>query len=111
MIDQPRWHLRYDILKNKSFDVKKLIPKIPEEFTIVIIKPLQMPSLKKFRYAPAKYCFVFCFMFCCETDNLRIRTFKVTHKKSPETLSGDMRPHCLPSTYDTKFFSSFKKKL
>ena len=27
----------YDILKNKKFDVKKLTPKISEEFTIVIL--------------------------------------------------------------------------
>ena len=34
------------------FDVKKFISKISEEFTIVIIWPLQMLGLKVFRYAP-----------------------------------------------------------
>ena len=29
-------HFRYGILKNKKFDVKKLLPKISAEFTIVI---------------------------------------------------------------------------
>ena len=34
------------------FDEKKFISKISEEFTIVIIWPLQMLDLKVFRYAP-----------------------------------------------------------
>ena len=37
--------LPYDFLKNKKFDVKKLIPKILEEFTIVIAWSLQMLGL------------------------------------------------------------------
>ena len=37
LIDQRQWHLPYDILKNKKFDVKKLKSKISEEFTIAII--------------------------------------------------------------------------
>ena len=36
LIAQRQWHLRYDILKNEKFDVKKLIPKISEEFSIVV---------------------------------------------------------------------------
>ena len=36
LIAQRQWHLRYDILRNKKFDVKKLIPKISEEFSIAI---------------------------------------------------------------------------
>ena len=36
LIAPRHWHLRYEILKNKKFDVKKLIPKILEEFSIVI---------------------------------------------------------------------------
>ena len=36
LIAQRQWHLRYDILKNKKIDVKKLIPKVSEEFSIVI---------------------------------------------------------------------------
>ena len=38
--------MRYDILKNKKFDDKKLKPKISEQFSIVIIWPLQMLGLK-----------------------------------------------------------------
>ena len=53
LIAQRQWHLRYDILKNKKIDVKKLIPKISEEFSIVITRPLQMLGLKGSRYAPA----------------------------------------------------------
>ena len=41
LIAQRQWHLRYDILKNKKFDVKKLIPKILEEFSVVTTWPLQ----------------------------------------------------------------------
>ena len=36
LIAPRHWHLRYEILKNKKFDVKKLIPKTLEEFSIVI---------------------------------------------------------------------------
>ena len=56
-MDQRQWHLRYDILKNKTFDVKKLKPKISEEFTIVIIWPLQMLRLKGSHCGPACYNF------------------------------------------------------
>ena len=41
----------YDIIKNKKSDVKTLIPKISEEFTLVIIWPHQMPGLKGSRCA------------------------------------------------------------
>ena len=44
-IAQRQWILPYDFLKNKKFDVKKLIPKILEEFTIVIAWSLQMLGL------------------------------------------------------------------
>ena len=36
LIAQRQLHLPYGILKNEKFEVKKLIPKISEEFTIVI---------------------------------------------------------------------------
>ena len=32
----PKWNLRYDSLENEKFDVKKLIPKISEDFTFII---------------------------------------------------------------------------
>ena len=54
LIDQRQQHLWYDILKNKKFYVKKLIPKIPEEFSIVIIWPLQMLGLKGSHHAPER---------------------------------------------------------
>ena len=41
----------YDIIKNKKYDVKKLIPKISEEFCLIIIWPHQMLGLKESRYA------------------------------------------------------------
>ena len=43
LIDQWQWYLRYDILKNKKFDV---IPKISVEFIIVILQPFQMLGFK-----------------------------------------------------------------
>ena len=52
LIAQRQWILRYGILKNKKFDVRKLTPKISEEFTIVITWPLQMLGLEESRYAP-----------------------------------------------------------
>ena len=52
LIDQRQWHLRYDILKSKKCDVKKLTSKISEEFTIVITLFLQMLGLKQSCYAP-----------------------------------------------------------
>ena len=52
LIAQRQWILRYDILKNKKFHFKTLIPKISEEFTIVITWPLQMFGLNGSRYAP-----------------------------------------------------------
>ena len=51
-MDQQQWHLWYDILKNERFDVKKIISKISEEFSVVIIWPLQMIGLKVSCYAP-----------------------------------------------------------
>ena len=51
LIAQRQWHLRCDILKNEKFDVKKLIPKISEEFSVVVTWPLQMLGLKGCRYA------------------------------------------------------------
>ena len=48
---QRQRYLRYDILKNKTVDVKKLIPKILEGFIIVITWPLQMRGLKGSHYA------------------------------------------------------------
>ena len=36
LIARRQWDLPYDILKNEKFEVKKLIPKISEEFSIVI---------------------------------------------------------------------------
>ena len=41
----------YDIIKNKKIDVKKLILKISEEFTLVIIWPHQILGLKGSCYA------------------------------------------------------------
>ena len=52
MIAQRLWYLQYDILKNKKLDVKKVIPKISEGFTIVITRPLQMLGLKGSRDVP-----------------------------------------------------------
>ena len=40
MIDQEKWHLQYEILKNKEFGVKNLTPKILENITIVIMRPV-----------------------------------------------------------------------
>ena len=59
----------------------------------------------------ASIAFVFSFIFCSETDNLHIRTFKVTQEKvlTFEILSGDLRSHYLPSIYDTELFSSCKQ--
>ena len=59
-MDQRQWHLRYNILKNKKFDVKKLILKISEEITIVIIWPLQMLILKGSRYVPVGSLVILC---------------------------------------------------
>ena len=61
LIAQSQCYLRYDILKNKKFDVKKLVPKISEEFTIVIIWSIQMLGLKGSRYAPAVHYFLCAF--------------------------------------------------
>ena len=55
LIAQRQWHSWYDILKNKKIDVKKLIPKISEEFTIVTTLRPQMLGFKGSRYAPVYY--------------------------------------------------------
>ena len=44
----------YVIIKNKKIDVKKIIPKISEEFTLLIISPHQMLGLKEFHYASGR---------------------------------------------------------
>ena len=53
LISQRQRLLRYDVLKNKKLDVKKLIPKILEEFTIVITWPFQILGSKGSHYAPS----------------------------------------------------------
>ena len=59
MIDHRQWHLRYDILENKKFDVKKLIPKITEEFTIVTNLTPSNAWFEEVSLSPRKTCIVF----------------------------------------------------
>ena len=58
MIDQRQCHLWYDILNDNKSDVKKLIPKKLEEFTLVIVWPHQILGFKGSTLLKVLYVFV-----------------------------------------------------
>ena len=51
-MDHRQWHLWYDILENKKFDVKKIAENIERVYYCNKFDPFQMLGLKGSGYAP-----------------------------------------------------------
>ena len=56
----------------------------PKTWQILSLFQIFSNSVTGSAFYTSKYYFVFSFIFCSETDNLRVRTFKVTQERSPD---------------------------